>query len=1215
MKSISLIILLITKIAYSQLSGTYYVGSGQTYTSLTGSGASGFFNAVNTQGLSGDVTVYIVSDISESGGVSLNQWSGNFTITIKPNSANVYNLTGNTGSPLINLNGADYLTIDGSFNGSGRYLRFTNLNTSNPLIRFINDATNNTITSCIIEGANTNSSSGLVLFSTTTGTTGNDNNTISDCLIRNSGGNMLNAIYSSGTTSSTARYNSGIVISNNEITDFYRNGFIASGVTLAEGSTEWTISNNSFYQTVSRNNTSASGWNVIHISTSHANNITISGNHLGGSSANCGGDAWTCTGNVTNTLVLIRFSNAGTTTSSNINNNIIKNFSITSTPSSGGAVLFAGISVEGGLVNSSGNIIGDSASTDNITLNYNGSTNNIINRGINYSNATGNISANKIGSIKINGNNTSGLARFEGINYTGTPSSNVTISNNLIGSASASGSINAANPSMYFQMTGIYSTINTVTLNVTGNRIINMVNTSSNSNAWTRGIFQNNSTSAVCNFQNNVVSELYSSGTNTSRFPNSCPIIGIYTGSNSTTQTVSGNIISGLRSDANANVHVQGFAHYNNIGAGTFEKNRIYDLTNSSTSSSPKIWGINAFWGSWKFYNNQITLTNGENTANRYSSEKFAEDYIDNSYFTNSVKDDANIYNQLIKDERFSYTDFRQKSDNSATTFSTNGVEIKGIHDEAEFDCYFYYNSIYIGGTATSGNSSSWAYDRPLTSWPTPAKITNNLFFNGRTGGTGKHYAIGNEIGSTNWTSTSANYNVYISSNQNTIGIWGTSDQTIDQWRTSSGGDKHTWSTISSSLNASNLFSNISDGNLSVNTGNYEAWIVSGKGIALSSVNSDYSGNSRSTSISGGCTDIGAHEFSATPPDCPQATEINSPGSGVTSTYRLWGRNLVVINWGTGGSQYPSTVSVKYYSSVNPPGTSGGNYSNSHWDITPTGTLSGTTYDITFNFGDNETYTITSPNVNTRIAKYVSSWEIFSTAGTGAWQTELNWSNHNAKTRGMHDFSVYALTDVNNPLPVDLCSFTARTSGRNIELRWTTCWEINNRGFEIERRRSPVNYGSYNNWEKIGFVQGAGNSNEEINYKFADNKLIAGKYQYRLKQIDYNGNHEYYVLNSPSEILIDAPVKAELYQNYPNPSNPSSRIEFDIPNSSVVTLKVYDIAGREVLTIADQKYEAGYYTVEFNGSSLASGIYFYRLTVTNDAGERYSKTLRLVLIK
>ena len=88
------------------------------------------------------------------------------------------------------------------------------------------------------------------------------------------------------------------------------------------------------------------------------------------------------------------------------------------------------------------------------------------------------------------------------------------------------------------------------------------------------------------------------------------------------------------------------------------------------------------------------------------------------------------------------------------------------------------------------------------------------------------------------------------------------------------------------------------------------------------------------------------------------------------------------------------------------------------------------------------------------------------------------------------------------------------------------------------------------------------------------------------------------------------PVKYNLYQNYPNPFNPTTSIKFDIPKTSNITLKIYDILGREVATLVNEEKTAGSYTITFNASKLASGIYFYRLT----AGS-FNQTKKLVLLK
>ena len=86
-------------------------------------------------------------------------------------------------------------------------------------------------------------------------------------------------------------------------------------------------------------------------------------------------------------------------------------------------------------------------------------------------------------------------------------------------------------------------------------------------------------------------------------------------------------------------------------------------------------------------------------------------------------------------------------------------------------------------------------------------------------------------------------------------------------------------------------------------------------------------------------------------------------------------------------------------------------------------------------------------------------------------------------------------------------------------------------------------------------------------------------------------------------------------QNYPNPSNPSSKIDYQIPFSGKVNLVVYDLLGREVFKLVkDELKEAGYYTAVFNGSSLASGVYFYRITSESE-GQNFSKTIKLILVK
>ena len=180
------------------------------------------------------------------------------------------------------------------------------------------------------------------------------------------------------------------------------------------------------------------------------------------------------------------------------------------------------------------------------------------------------------------------------------------------------------------------------------------------------------------------------------------------------------------------------------------------------------------------------------------------------------------------------------------------------------------------------------------------------------------------------------------------------------------------------------------------------------------------------------------------------------------------------------------------------------------------------------------------------------------------------------------------------PFPVELASFTSSVSGRNVTLNWSTSAELNNSGFDIERSSAE------NQWFKNGFVKGHGTVSQPVSYSFTDNNLSTGVYKYRLKQTDYNGNFEYFEL--AEEVSIGIPDKYSLSQNYPNPFNPVTTINYDLPNDEIVTIKIYDILGREMKTLVNEMKQAGYHNIIFNAADLASGAYFYRMTAGDYVG-------------
>ena len=204
---------------------------------------------------------------------------------------------------------------------------------------------------------------------------------------------------------------------------------------------------------------------------------------------------------------------------------------------------------------------------------------------------------------------------------------------------------------------------------------------------------------------------------------------------------------------------------------------------------------------------------------------------------------------------------------------------------------------------------------------------------------------------------------------------------------------------------------------------------------------------------------------------------------------------------------------------------------------------------------------------------------------------------------------IAVLTVTNSIIPVELSSFAAVVSQNNVTLDWTTVTETNNKGFEVERSViNPQSSVANTEYVKIGFIKGNGTSTEIHSYSFTDKKLSAGKYSYRLKQIDYDGSYKYHNLNEVIDIGI--PNKFDLSQNYPNPFNPSTSIQYQVSSPSPVSLKVYDALGNEAAVLVDEQKPAGSYEISFDGSNLASGIYFYRLTAGN-----FTKSYKMLLLK
>lgn len=175
---------------------------------------------------------------------------------------------------------------------------------------------------------------------------------------------------------------------------------------------------------------------------------------------------------------------------------------------------------------------------------------------------------------------------------------------------------------------------------------------------------------------------------------------------------------------------------------------------------------------------------------------------------------------------------------------------------------------------------------------------------------------------------------------------------------------------------------------------------------------------------------------------------------------------------------------------------------------------------------------------------------------------------------------------IDNPVPVEMISFTADCINGEAVLRWSTSTETNNYGFELQRKTES------SSWSRISFIPGHGTTTTPSFYSFNDNSTGRGKYLYRLKQSDLDGSFSY---SNVIDVDINKPSDFSLKQNYPNPFNPVTRIDFSIPQNSFVNLSVYNVLGEKVFTLINEIKSEGHHSVDFNASELTSGIYVYRL--------------------
>jgi len=483
------------------------------------------FAKINDGTHKGAIIIKVHNSTTEPVSAFLNASSGSssyISVLLYPTASGL-SIIGNLNAPLIDLIGADFVTIDGRVDATGTSKDLTISNSSATdaasTIKFGSDASTNNVQYCTIQGSSTVSAIGTILFSTGT-INGNDGNTIANNTITPAGINLpVNAIYSAGT--STAINNSGNTIDGNNISDFLRNGiFIASGSSL------WTISSNSLYNgSVVSSTNFAANTDFYGIRVVGGSGYIISGNYIGGSAVNAGGSN-AVYGSTIGRIGFygISLGTATTVTKSEIKSNTIAGITINSVPTASSAVAFYGIETSGSNVviggenDADGNMIGSASGNGSIAITtYTTAVGNTsLIRGISSGGAKGTdgiIKNNKIGGIDIS--NIGSTAAFAAPSiFLGIYAANATapdIIANAIGlSQTESIRVLSTSQAIATTLTGISLALGTNSIAIDGNTIQNIsrLNTTNTTGALT-GILSTAVANSVVSINNNTVKNIF----------------------------------------------------------------------------------------------------------------------------------------------------------------------------------------------------------------------------------------------------------------------------------------------------------------------------------------------------------------------------------------------------------------------------------------------------------------------------------------------------------------------------------------------------------------------------------------------------------------------------------------------------------------------------------------------------------------------------------
>ena len=1028
------------------VSGIILVGTGQTYTSLTANDATGLFKAINDGIVTGNLTVKIVSDLTETGAVALNQTTEEaiYTITVQPDAATMRTISGSYAGGLIRLNGADGITFDGRFEGTGSYLTFSNTSTSGSAVfQLISlgtnaGATNNTIRNCNISaGSITATTYGIFIGSATLGTAADDND--NNSILNNIFTKANYGIYARATATGV---NNNLIITGNTIGSETATDYIGKyGVDVAQA-TSADISQNTIFNFIGTITNPTGILITTGVTNSSINRNKIHSLKYTGTTGYGGKGIDVATGSNTSNLT--------------ISNNLIYDISGDGYSTGSSDAIYGiriqssqgGINIYYNTVNLYGSITRSSATVDQNYALYIGSS-------VVSLNIVNNILSNSI-------ENTTGVS-----------------TSYAIFSASANTAFTAINYNDYYA-SGVEGVLGYLSANKT-----TLPDWAAASGGDANSIAANPSFVANNDLQPSVGSPVLAAGTPVS-------ITVDYTGAarNGTTPSM-----------------------------GAYESPFLPILPpNCAVISSPSNSGTSISIAA------TLNWTDGGGGTTGYKLS-FGTDNPPTNILNNSDLGNVTTYDP-VGDLLYS------------TTY------------------YWKVTAYNANGDATGCNV-----------WSFTTQFNPNFGGNGQTGN-----------------------NLYYFANS-TPGGSGSPTQPTFNWIDPSGGTDLIVNSVGTPTSGT-----VDDGYFTVSAG-----LPPGSfrlfGTDYTTV---YIGTNGFVSFDAGYT-------AYTPSAIPSAGTPNNAIYGLWCDLRY--NSVLVLENKLTYKVVGNDLIITY---LNAPTTIAGATDYVSFQIILTFSESpaiNSTFKIQYDdskSGDGWKNATTGQYYTNGIDHLVGV-EGAGTAGTALQYRFVTGGSVVSNGPLISSPVAIAMGPSEGALPVTLSSFTSNVNVRDVKLNWITASEINNAGFDIERSDAGINH-----WVKAGYVSGKGTTSTPTTYTFEDKKLNSGKYNYRLKQIDNNGNYTYY--NLSNQVEVGLPTKFDISQNYPNPFNPVTKIDFSLPLDAKVSIKLYDITGREIKTLVNDQRTAGYYTVQFNGSDISSGTYFYRI-MTKSSGADYIMTKKMVLIK